>query len=362
MKGQEKTQTMEFPHDLWGAMEKNEQVIACKWPKPCVYVLSEAEHDEVRSLCEEIPTPKMKELDNSSLWQQIYLLSDELPRNLRSFLSQFKLRSNEWGSVIVRNLPSDKGFVPTPATDDRFANYDFGIFSKAIALLSARFGYPRAYRDEKNSLVLQPVYPKLGDEIKQENSSSLSFLEDHTEDGFLEEFCDFLLLGCVRPDQERMARTGVACSWQAINKVEWKIIDVLRQPRFVVTAPSSFGGNAPLDSRPVPVLSGDPRRPKMIYDLAAMRGEDDVAKLALKQFGEALRKVHYSEVLLSSDCLIVDNQTSAHTRSSFQPHFDEYDRWLLRLKLFSDPRACASNRLADSLMCGSIAFDMPIAP
>lgn len=330
------------------------------WPEPCVYHLTESERHYIRALCDELPDRRMRDLNSLPLWEKIKILSDEMPRDLRRFLAHFELISNRWGFVVIRGVPIDEESPPTPTIDETFGQLRFDTFARACALLSARFGYPRAYRDEKGRLVLQPVYPRPSDALKQENSGFGTFLEGHTEDGFLREFCQWLLLGCVRSDHDGLARTGVSCAWQAIDRVEWNVIEALRKSNFVVDAPSSFGADEsrPLSSQPLPVLSGDLRRPQLIFDVAAMRGLDRHAQEALRQFSEALRSVHVSGVLRRGDCILIDNRTSVHTRSNFLPRFDGLDRLLLRLKVFTNPRACAANRLPDSLECGSITFDL----
>lgn len=359
MQVEEKVQAATAGMKSWSGGDAEDRSSA-DWPEPCVYHLTEFERRDIRALCDELPELRMRDLNNLPLWEKLKILSDEMPRGLRQFLAHFELLSNRWGFVIIRGLPIDEESPPTPTIDETFGQFRFDTFAKACALTGARFGYPRAYRDEKGRLVLQPVYPRPSDALKQENSGFGTFLEGHTEDGFLREFCQWLLLGCVRSDHDGIARTGVSCAWRAIDRVEWNVIEALRKPQFVVDAPTSFGGDSsrPLSSQLLPVLSGDPRQPQLVFDVAAMRGLDAHAQEALRQFSEALRGAHVSGVLRRGDCILIDNQTSVHTRSNFRPRFDGLDRLLLRLKVFTNPRSCATNRLPDSLMCGSITFDL----
>jgi alpha-ketoglutarate-dependent taurine dioxygenase len=92
------------------------------------------------------------------------------------------------------------------------------------------------------------------------------------------------------------------------------------------------------------VLSGDRRRPSMVFDADLMVGIDEDANEALRVLGEATQACHASVALESGDLLIVDNNVAVHGRSPFVARFDGSDRWLQRTFVVSDLSPSAADR------------------
>jgi L-asparagine oxygenase len=329
-------------------------------PTDCIYELNDDEQTAISNLAKTLPSPDVRSLDDERFLMQVKLLSEEIPRPIRAWLTEFAAKSNDYGAALVRNLPIAS--VPnTPPTKAQALDKILSTTEKALLLLTRQLGEPRGYLDEMAGALIQPVFPIRGHEYRQENSGSEDFLEIHTEDGFLTDRCDFLVLACLRPDHEHKARTGTASVKHAIKMVPSRVIEWLYKPRYVISVPSSFGADQKAEqlwSEPMPVLSGDYLSPDMCVDLDAMKGTDANAQIALDQFAHALRAVLVSTALIERDVLIIDNYVAAHARSSFRPRYDGYDRWLQRIKVTANPRSSRASRRPGSRVVGPIALDL----
>lgn len=325
-------------------------------PAELIHSLDNSERAALDALAESLPSLLLNELDNSDFHIDLKLASDELPRSLRAFLTRFAIDSNDYGAIMIRNLPIMS--VPqTPVSKMLALQHELTVTEKALLLLARQFGEPRGYEDEMSGAFIQQVFPIQGHERRQENSSSEELLLTHTEDGFLKERCDFLLLACLRPDHHRVALTGTASIRRAIDLLPSDVVAKLQEPKYIIMVPSSFGGDregGPFWSELMPVLSGNSRRPNMCVDLDAMRGTDRESQAALACLGQTLKKIAVSMGLMQGEVLIIDNYVAAHSRSEFSPLYDGFDRWLLRVKVVSNPRQSRSSKTPGSRVVESV--------
>lgn len=330
------------------------------FPKNATYEINEDERSILKKLCEKLPSPRLYEIDSIKFLDRAAITADEIPIRIREFLRNFRNYSNDYGAILLKGLPQEENLQLTPQDDGIFGEKQVSNAEKSHALIMSKFGDGRGYSDEKASLIIQNIYPVNGYEYKQENTGSLSDLLGHTEDGFMKNRCDFLSLYCLRPDHDKIARTGVCSSWLASKLISTKIIGVLRKHWFKIQVPSSFMGNSKKElwSDKMPVLSGDLNHPEMCIDLDAMVGINDIAQKALKEFSEALNLVSISTNLDAGELLIIDNKVSSHFRTKFKPKYDGKDRWLQRMKVVINPRASQDNRKFGSNVVDSIALEI----
>lgn len=332
------------------------------FPEDIIYSISEKERELLEKISDKISSLKLSEIDSRNFFDIAAIYADEMSENLRKFLRNFRNNSNLYGAVLLTGLPQELNLQSTPLDDGIFGEKQISVSEKAFALIMSRIGEPRAYGEEKNGMPIQNVYAVNGYEYKQENTGSLSELLGHTEDGFMEDRCDFLGLSCLRSDHEKVAQTGVSSAWRVIDShlISSKAIEVLRKPLYRIRVPSSFMGNSNevIWSKEIPVLSGDLIFPEMCVDFDAMKGVNSLADRVLAEFGEALRQVSVSTVLQEGDLLIIDNKISSHFRTGFRPKYDGKDRWLQRIKVVNNPRASQDNRKIGSCVVGPIAFEI----
>jgi L-asparagine oxygenase len=308
-------------------------------------VLSDEERRKITETVEGLPPLPVSELDDDRLFTRIELARCGVPRRLAERLIDFRKNSNDYGTLLVRNLPVDKELPPTPR-DGRVAKDKSSHVSEAnLLLLLMHLGDPIAYSDEKEGALIQNICPVKGREGRQENTGSV-YLEFHTEDGFHPHKPDFLGLFCLRPDYDGVAKTATASARRALRRIPGKAVSLLRQPLYRIRLSSSFSGDGEPTrySRQMPVLSGDLLEPEMCVDLHAMEAMNPAARDALECLKSALMEVVVDHALEPGDMFIVDNRMAAHARTGFRPRYDGEDRWLQRMFVVQDLRRSRASR------------------
>ncbi len=273
----------------------------------------------------------------------------ELPWDVRRAVIDFKRDSNDYGVLLIRNLPT--GEVPlTPATPSTVVRKGAWHSEFWLATFGLALGRPFSYRQEKRGSLYQNVVPTAQNADKLSSESSALLLDYHTETAFHPFKPDFVMLYCLRPDHERVARTISAGVRMMLPLLSARERALLTYPLYRTGIDYSFGsdngrkGNGPV----LPVLSGDPFDPSLIYDLDLMIGETEEAESALRSLREAANTVGSWVRLNRGDLLIVDNRRAVHARSEFAARYDGQDRWLQRVCVTVDIARSAAHRRAGS--------------
>jgi L-asparagine oxygenase len=307
--------------------------------------LNDDEQQALRAAIEGLPPLRVEDLDDDALFTRVELARREVPERLAERLIDFRKNSNEYGTLLFRNLPVDEDLPPTP-DDGRVArDKDSHVSEGALLLLMMHLGDPIAYSDEKEGALIQNICPVKGKETRQENTGSV-YLEFHTEDGFHPHKPDFLALYCLRQDHDGVARTATASVRRALGSIPGQAVSLLRRPLYRIRLASSFSGDGEgaRYSRPMPVLSGDLLEPELCVDLHAMEALDPAAEDALAALDAALKEVVVDHALEPGDMFVVDNRVAAHARTGFEPRYDGNDRWLQRLFVVQDLRRSRASR------------------
>lgn len=158
------------------------------------------------------------------------------------------------GVLLIDGLPvEDQAATPSAAgIDPDWAEVPVSTFSQLMVM--STLGSVISYSDEKEGRLIQDVFPKRGQELRQENSGCVLH-ELHTEDGFLAYPPHFLSLLCIRADHDKVAAT-VACSVRRVLPLLTdELVSVLYQQRFRIAYSSSFTGGRRAKSGAVRCLS-----------------------------------------------------------------------------------------------------------
>jgi hypothetical protein len=124
-----------------------------------------------------------------------------------------------------------------------------------------------------------------------------------------------------------------------------QVVDALFESRFRTAVDESYlHGRSNVLSEPMAVLTGDRRRPSMVFDADLMVGIDEEADDALGALTDATVACHTSVALEAGDLLVVDNSVAVHGRSPFAARFDGTDRWLQRTFVVADLAPSAADR------------------
>lgn len=212
-----------------------------------------------------------------------------------------------------------------------------------IAGIAAQLGDLVAYRDEKDGVLIQNVFPEPAERASPSNASYDVSLDLHTEIGYragdavwrtYEISPDFLVLFCLRGAPEADAWTRIVAADHLLARLTPAHRAVLGEPRFELRAPYSFtrGGDQHRPwSAPVPLVYPDGT---IALDLACgVRAVDPGAREALDALKAAGSDPALGErvALTAGDLLVIDNRRALHGRSAFAARGDGRDRWLQRV-------------------------------
>lgn len=284
--------------------------------------------------------------DSTTFLAEAELLYHEFPRSIRHAVSTFRHHSNDYGVLVLKGLPLTVRIPATPSAGERAARRNGRLGELWLAALSTAVGAPIAYRQEASGRLYQDVAPTPSNAAKLSAESSTSLLDFHTEVAFHPFMPDYVMLLCLRPDHQRVAKTISAGIRMILPRLALRDRAVLFEPLFRTGIDYSFGspngtkGNGPV----MPVLYGDPFDPCLTLDLDLMVGLTPAANRALRNLQAAVNEVTRSVRLDTGDLLIVDNRRAVHGRSQFTPRYDGFDRWLQRMSVVRDPIASVSDR------------------
>jgi alpha-ketoglutarate-dependent taurine dioxygenase len=264
-----------------------------------------------------------------------------MPAIVHDAVVQFVDHGHQSGAMLLRGLPVGS-LPPTPPSPLAPADKDW-VSEFTLLTVARRLGQPVGYLPEHGGDLVQNVVPTRGATDRQISTSSRVQLLFHTEAAFHPHRPRYLLLLCLRGDPA--AATTLSSAHELMPQLPPQLVDVLFEPRFRTAVDESYlDGRRNTMSAPMPVLSGDPSRPSMVFDADLMVGTDELANEALRALGQATTQCHTSIVLEAGDLLVVDNNTAVHGRSPFTPRFDGTDRWVQRTFVVADLAASAADR------------------
>jgi hypothetical protein len=215
-----------------------------------------------------------------------------------------------------------------------------------LLLIASFLGYPVSQAGVDQGRLVRDVSPRPGDETTQLGSSSSGELMWHNEDAYHPLRPDWICLLCLRnPD-------ATATSFARITDIplDEPTRSLLTQPRFHIEPDSSNAASATgAVTPPVPVLTGDPRRPFVRLDPAFMvrSPRDAAAGDALESVIKAVDHGLQDVSLAPGEIMIIDNMRSVHGRRPFTARYDGRDRWLRVVHAAADLRRSEGLRTGD---------------
>lgn len=264
-----------------------------------------------------------------------------MPAELHDALVSFADQAPRSGALLLRGLPT--GRLPaTPLSPT--APVDKCRTSEFVLLAAARrLAQPVGYLPEHGGNLVQNLVPTKAKADRQVSTSSRVDLMFHTEAAFHPHRPRYLLLLCLRGDEE--AITTLASIREVMHTLPDDVLTTLYQPRFRTAIDESYlDGRANSLGPCVPVLRGPRCSPSLVFDADLMVGIDSEAEAALLALAEAVQRCHTGVALRAGDLLVVDNDVAVHGRSAYTPRFDGTDRWLQRSMAVTDLAASAGER------------------
>lgn len=272
-----------------------------------------------------------------------------LPSSVAEFLRNFHRSGSPSGAVLISGLPVDDA-PPTPS-DNRQHLGQHTMLARMQAILNEFLGSMVAYEAEGGGRLFQDMVPSRAAAMTQTSLSSAIELQVHTEQAFSDLRPDYLSLACLRDDP--CASTYIITAKEIASRCSPREAELLFQPRWTTTIDASFLDHAHdfeagLTRGPMPVLSGAPDDPFMVFDQDLMRGTDGAAQDLLEHLISAYVDGRSAYTLREGDVLILDNKRAAHGRSDFIAQFDGTDRFVIRSFVVRDLDRSRHARAEDS--------------
>ena len=298
--------------------------------------------DDSAALLDLVPDNSVA-VDSGELMRLAAHAGRALPAAVHDALVDFADGGHPSGALVVRGLPV--GAVPSTPASPHATTHKDRVSELVLLAVGRRLGQPIGYAPEHGGQVVQNLVPTRAAASAQTSTSSAVMLDFHTEAAFHPHAPRFLLLFCVRADPSGEART-LLCSVDAVlDHLSLGARSVLAQRRFCTSVDESYtNGRSARLGRRVPVLSGDPERPRLTFDADLMCGADAEAAAALDELRGLVHANHIGVALEAGDLLVVDNHTAVHGRSPFPARYDGTDRWLQRSFVVSSLSASAGDR------------------
>lgn len=268
------------------------------------------------------------------------LLRTYLPGEVLDRLAAWREEPSPW--LTVSNLPEAAEWVPTP--QNGFCDETRMVVPNLVQLgmLYLLGLLPVAYRWENNGRLLRNVAPRPGAGRALTSWGYSAPLDWHTDDSILDHregaensiaIPHFLSFYGMRNDE------GVPTDLLAVSSVldalpDW-VVDDLRLPEFLVTAPESYATgptDGPLIRESVPLLWTLPNGHSAVrYGPGRISGLTLRATRALSHFERRLGELDGDPVVIQAgDFHIFDNRRVLHRRVPFQPAAQGTGRWLRR--------------------------------
>lgn len=274
-----------------------------------------------------------------------------IPASIRAALSELR-SSRSLSALLISGVHVDPDRCgSTPLSWQEALDDDRQDVEEAqLALLGACLGEPFAWPTIQRGRMVQNLVPVESDRQAQSGHGSVA-LEWHTEDGFHQDRCRYLMLLGIR-NRDRVPTT--LGSVHDVRLTERRRT-VLAERRFLIRPDpehlrqlAEFAPESDMLRRahemyespePVAILFGDPDVPQLRIDApytTALDGDEEAAE-ALTSIVEELNRVQRDVVVGVGDVLIVDNYRAVHGRRAFEPRFDGTDRWLKRMSVADGP-------------------------
>jgi len=326
--------------------------------------LSDGEIKSIRSLITEIAA-EHKCVENAEFLNNASLYAHELPRRVRSFLNDFRLKEPKSGVCIISGYPLDLSAVGVTPTHWKWrADAEYSLREQIFLILHGiLLGDLLGWATQQDGYLVHDVFPIKGNENEQLGTGSEQTLWWHTEDAFHPYRPDYIGFFCLRnPDH-----VATTISTLDVEKLDAAHVDTLFQPRFTIRPDESHQEKNESDLRKshrpdqgqssinaayekikkmntnpekISVLFGSSDEPYLRLDPYFMDPleDDPEAQQALNALIELINANLTDLVLQPGDSCFIDNYKAVHGRKQFRARYDGHDRWIKRISMTRDLR------------------------
>jgi Fe(II)/alpha-ketoglutarate-dependent arginine beta-hydroxylase len=295
------------------------------------------------------------------------IAAHELPRGLRTALSEFKLDEPAPG-CLIQGFDVNDGVIGLTPRDWRDMPPNSPALREEIFfyLCGQLLGEPVAWATQQSGRVMHDIFPIRGCEDEQIGAGSQTTLTWHTEEAFHPLRGDYIGLMCLRnvdgiettyadASQLKLAPCDSAVLHEELFSIKPDPSHLTRTalPRDKDAPPelidSSYRWMLDRNENPPPaaVLFGGMDHPYLRADPAFMTApETPQAADALRALIEQIDAQLAGIALRPGEILFLDNFRAVHGRGSFRARYDGTDRWLKRLNIVRDLRKSRKHRIS----------------
>jgi L-asparagine oxygenase len=259
--------------------------------------------------------------------------SKHLSSHIKSILTSFATAGSETGFLLIRTVPLDDATLPQTPSGNKYKVGETTILAKIQAILISAVSDMIAYEAEGYGNLFQDVVPLKAMEYEQTSLGSNTELEIHTEQAFSNLKPDILSLACLRGDPD--AFTHIFPIQTILEHTTPEEQELLKKPLWKTGVDLSFklNNNEFIDGDirgPMPIISGPPNNPTLIFDQDLMTGITPEATDMIRKIVDIYYQHKLRHNLKSGEIVMIDNRRAVHGRSAFKPRYDGKDRFLIR--------------------------------
>jgi L-asparagine oxygenase len=259
--------------------------------------------------------------------------SEKLPLRIKTILKNFATKGSESGFLLIQGITINPNKIPKTPEGNNYKVGEKTLLAKIQAILVSAIGEMIAYEAECYGNLFQDIVPLKTMEKAQTSLGSNAELEIHTEQAFSKLKPDILSLACLRGDTN--AYTHIFPVHTILNNLTTEEKALLREPLWYTGVDLSFklNNNDFLDGDlrgPLPIISGPPTDPTLIFDQDLMKGTTKESTNVIKKIIDIYYQYKIRHNLKRGEILLIDNNRALHGRSAFKPKYDGEDRFLIR--------------------------------
>lgn len=285
------------------------------------------------------------------------IVAHDMPLGLRKICTDFRNCRENIRFLLIEGFPiDDKAIGGTPSHWDVDWKNPKTLREEIFqCLIASCLGEIFGWRTQENGRYLRHIVPIEKEKNEQLGGSSAVTLVWHIEEAFHPQRADMMTIMCYR--NEEKAETNL-CSIMQLN-IPDHYRTILKQPRFIIKPDKSHFPENNISQHwqlsdgqfkkiqsfqenpvPVPVLESPNNKEVLCIDEAFMEAlpGDTEAKEALEWLYRYMNEQKISIVMKPGDILLLDNRTTAHSRSPYVPNYGPSARWLRRVNIAADLR------------------------
>jgi Fe(II)/alpha-ketoglutarate-dependent arginine beta-hydroxylase len=336
--------------------------------------LSDGEIESIKSLIRDVAA-EYECVENVDFLNNACLYAHELPRRVRSFLNDFRLKEPPSGVCIISGYPINHSAIGATPTHWKWRSDARKSLQEQILIVlhGCLLGDLLGWATQQDGYLVHDVFPIKGNESAQIGTGSEQTLWWHTEDAFHPYRADYIGLLCLRNPDNVATTIGTI----DVDKLESSQVDILFQPRFTIrpddshqeknesdlrraTRPSSDQDLISMAYEKIKMMSTNPEKISVFFgspDAPYLRvdpyftdllDDDPEAQQALNALIKLIDVSLVNLVLQPGDFCFIDNYRAVHGRKPFKARYDGNDRWIKRVSMTRDLRKSRQSRASSS--------------